>query len=136
MQQQQQQQQQQLGDGTLTLATAPVILLRKLSPLLLGFLPMLAPSSPYGQASSVANAATFTSTFFEPSTTMSAVAFDDAMEKAKAGDEEVMGMVEVGEEKDGLRLMGKVEPIDKLGKEAEGIFKVRRLEEKERDENI
>ena len=65
-----------------------------------------------------------------------AAALDDVMEKAKAGEEEVMDMVELGEGEDGLRLMGKVEPIDKLGKEAEGIFKVSKLEEGGRDGKV
>ncbi len=133
---QQQQQQQQLGEDTLSLAAAPVVLLRKLSPLLLGFLPVLAPPSPYRQASSVANAATFTTTSLKPPTMTLAAALDDVMEKAKAGEEEVMDMVELGEGEDGLRLMGKVEPIDKLGKEAEGIFKVSKLEEGGRDGKV
>jgi len=48
----------------------------------------------------------------------------------KAAEKEEMDMTAVGEGEDGQRLMGRVEPIDKLGKEAEGIFKVSELEEK------
>jgi hypothetical protein len=59
-----------------------------------------------------------------------AAAVDDVMAKAKAGAEDEIDMSEVGEGEDGLRLMGRVEPIEKLGKEAEGIFKVSGLEEK------
>lgn len=52
--------------------------------------------------------------------------------KAQEATAEDLDMTEVGEGEDGQRLMGRVEPIDKLGKEAEGIFKVRR-EEGERE---
>jgi len=119
--------QQQAGDDAVPWAAEPLTFLRKLSPLLLGFLPMLAPPSPYRQASSVANAATLT-TISSPlkSPTMTLAAAVDV----KAAEKEEMDMTAVGEGEDGQRLMGRVEPIDKLGKEAEGIFKVSELEEK------
>lgn len=124
---------QQHGNDALPLAAAPLTFLRKLSPLLLGFLPMLAPPSPYRQASSaVANAATLTTTSTPfTSTTTLAAAVNEVMAK-----EEDVDMSSVGEGEDGNRLMGRVEPIEKLGKEAEGIFKVSGLEGKGKEEGV
>lgn len=105
-QQQQQQPRQGASPGTPPLAVLAGLWLRKLSPLLLSALPMLAPppSLPYLHAAA-ANAATMYTT------TTTLVAASEDVAGVTAGD----------------RLMGKVEPIDRLGPEAEGIFKVSNL---------